>query len=173
MCLFAAMLLVYGCTRSKPAAETDNQRMKDIYTIATIVERYHQKTGHYPYAENWENVEPNMVAIPIGIFISSKKLPKEYDYPPNGLTGAIFKYADFLEYLREVLGRDLTLPEDDRDPFQWVPYQIHFDGKHYFVSAHLTQPNAFTRPVANAHKYQIGSIGNEKAKIRAYSEVKP
>lgn len=139
---------------------------------ATIVEQYRQKTGRYPYAENWENVEPNMVAIPIDIFISSKKLPKEYDYPPNGLTGAIFKYGEFLEYLRDVLGKNLTLPEDDRAPFEWVPYQVHFDGKNYFVSAHLTRPNAFTRPLYNAHKYQIGSIGNDKAKIRAYPEIK-
>ena len=87
-------------------------------------------------------------------------------------TGATFLYKDFIHYLREVLGKDLTLPEDDCDPNEWVPYQFAFDGKNYFVSVHLTKANQYTRPVGSAHKYQVGSVGNASQKIRAYSEIK-
>jgi len=147
--------------------------MEDVHTIAGIIEQYRQKTGRYPYAENWDNVKEGMVAISISVMISTKELPEEYRYPPGGLTGAIFLYKDFLEYLRAVLGKDLTLTEDGLDPYYWAPYQFHFDGKNYFVSAHLTKPNKYTRPVSNAHKYQVVSIGNLSMKIRAYSEIKP
>jgi len=173
LCLAVAILLLCACRDEKSVPKTDAQRMEDVRRIAGVIEQYREKTGHYPYAENWENVEPNMVAIPIGVFLSSKQLPAEYRYPPGGRTGAIFTYKEFLEYLRKVLGRALTLPEDDRDPREWVPYQFAFDGRNYFVSAHLTQPNEFTRPVGGAHKYQVGSIGSAKAKVRAYSEIKP
>ena len=169
----AAIVLFCGCARREPAGKTDGQRMKDVHTIATVIEQYKRKTGRYPYAEHWDNPDPNMVIIPVEVIICSRPLPREYERPPEGLLQAMIKYSDFLEYLRKVLGPDLTLPEDDRDPATWVPYQVRFDKDNYFVGAHLTHANGFTRPVDGAFKYQVGSIGSEAAKVRAYSDIAP
>lgn len=171
--LIVIVLLLFGCSKEDRGAKTDSQRMEDVHRIAGVIEKYRQKTGRYPYAENWDNVAEGMVAIRIGVFISSQELPKEYRYPPGGRTGAILLYKDFITYLGKVLGKALRLPQDDLDPNAWVPYQFAFDGTNYFISAHLTGPNKFTRPVTGAHKYQVGSIGNASMKIRAYSEIRP
>jgi len=172
--LVAIITVLFGaCAKEKPAGKTDGQRMKDVHTIATAIEQYKQKTGRYPYAEHWDNVEPNMVILPVEVVICSRAMPKEYDRPPDGVIEAIVKYPDFLEYLRKVLGPDLALPEDDRDPSAWVPYQIRFDKDNYYVGAHLTHANGFTRPVYGAYKYQVGSIGSDAAKVRPYSDIQP
>lgn len=172
LCCFV-LVLACGCARKEPVGKTDGQRMKDVHTIAAAIEQYKAKTGRYPYAEHWDNPDPNMVVIPVGVVICSRPLPKEYERPPEGVLQAVIKYADFLEYMRKVLGPDFTLPEDDRDPATWVPYEVRFDEQNYFIAAYLTHANGFTHPVDGAYKYQVGSIGSEAAKVRPYSDIQP
>lgn len=165
------VLTLAACDRNITAGKSDAERIRDVHTIANIVEQFKEKTGHYPYEENFSNVRSGYVAVPISVNITDKALPEQYRYPPPGFSGGIIPNDEFLAYLRESLGPNITLPYDDAPLPRF--YQYHFDGKNYFVSAVLYAPNEFTRMMReNWHKYQVGSVSNPQFKIRLFKDIK-
>ncbi|MDC0936728.1 hypothetical protein OAS39_10615 [Pirellulales bacterium] len=150
--------------------KNDEQRISDVHKIATLVERFKEAAGHYPYEEAFLNPEPGFVAVPASVNITRLELPDQYRYPPPGVSGAVFGYQDFQDYLREVLGDDVVLPSDTEPPPRF--YQYHFDGQNYFVSAVLTSATPDTREVAPGwHKYQVGSTAVPDQKVLRFSDI--
>jgi hypothetical protein len=150
---------------------TDADRVADVHAIASLVEEFKQKTGHYPYEEAFLNPEPGFVPVSAAVIVTSQDLPEQYRYPPPGVSGAVYPCDEFIAYLSEALKRKVTLPSDSEPPPRF--YQYQFDGQNYYVSATLSQPTAHTRQLApNWHKYQVGSTAIPEKKVLRFSEIK-
>ncbi len=54
---FIMVAILARCTANMPAEKSDEERIKDVHLIASIVEQFKEKTGHYPYEEAFSNVE--------------------------------------------------------------------------------------------------------------------
>jgi hypothetical protein len=160
------MLVVRGNT-------TDEQRVADVHAIARVVERFHDKAGHYPCEEAYQNPTPGYRPVPCSVVITSQDLPEQWKYPPPGRSGRVIPLPEFRAYLEGVLG-PIELPEDDWPVSIWEPrfYQYMFDGKAYYVSAVLLAATERTRELGpTRHKYQVSSISAPKHKILRFKEI--
>ena len=164
-----------------PYAQTpksDQDRVNDIHQIASIIEEYKKIKGHYPFAENWQNVPDNMVAVPILVHISSYELPEEFRYPPARMSATVITTEEFEEYLSKGLTRPIKLPRDDRpiksSQGNWPYfYQFQYDGHNYFLSCYLTSALPFSRKLGDKlYKYEVGSIAIPQRMTRKFSDIK-
>jgi len=149
---------------------TDDQRVADIHAIALIVEYFKDQTGHYPFEEAYLQTSPDSQAVPATVLITRQEVPEQYRYPPPGVSGTVFLYDDFAEYLSEKLGDDVELPFDTEAAPRF--YQYHFDGHNYYISAVLLEPTEATRQVAPGwNKYEVSSTSVPTKKIHRFSEI--
>lgn len=155
----------------KAAGETtDVQRISDVHAIARIVEYFKGQTGHYPFEEAYLQTSPGSVAVPATVLITRHEVPEQYRYPPPGVSGTVFLYDDFAEYLSQKLGEAVKLPSDSEAAPRF--YQYHFDGQNYYISAALFEPTETTRQVAlRWNKYEVSSTSVPARKIRRFSEI--
>ena len=158
--------------------KSDQDRVNDIHQIASIIEEYKKAKGHYPFSENWENVEKGMVAVPILVHMSSHRLPEQFQYPPPGMSGLVITTEEFEDYLSSGLKRSIKLPRDDR-PIKspqgnWPHfYQFQYDGQNYFLSCYLNSALPFARKLSeNFYKYEVGSIEIPRRMTRKFSDIK-
>ncbi len=164
----------FAAAETELQAAADAKRINDVHRIAGLVESYRQRRGHYPYADQFGNVPPGYVAVPISVNITDRKLPERYRYPPRGVSGLVLPSAEFEAELRSVLGRDIAVPYDPPrdDPNAPNFYQYFMDGRAYYVSANLYRPTANTRPLAqDFHKYQVGSAAVPSRRIRRFLDI--
>lgn len=158
--------------------KTDADRIQDVHRIAEICEKFKEKTGYYPYAELFEDVEDGYVAVPVAVNIYHDELPEQYKWPPLGRSGTIVSTEEFLSYLEKELGEKVELPYDGRivefkPPYVPTFYQYLYNGRAYFVSAILTAPTQHTRELfPGYYKYQVGSVEVPSKKILKYLNVK-
>ena len=177
--LIIIIILGTSCrTSDTPPRKTDKNRVEDIHLIASLVEEYKDVLGKYPFAENWENVEEGMAAVPILVHMSNYELPEEFRWPPSGMSGIVLSVDDFEYYLSKGLKRQIKLPRDDR-PIKshrgnWPYfYQFLFDGHDYFVACHLDTELPYTRKLGEGfYKYEVGSIEIPGRKTRRFRDIK-
>jgi hypothetical protein len=157
--------------------KSDLDIVNDIHYIASLIEEHKSNYGHYPFAENWINVEKDMVAVPVLINISKYELPENLNYPPPGMSGVVLTTEYFESYLNKSLNRPIIIPRDDRvvkGPNGIVPhfYQFLFDGSNYFISGYLTTDFPNSRKLGyGLYKYEVASIAIPDRKIQKYSEI--
>ncbi|MDY6992790.1 MAG: hypothetical protein SVR94_09340 [Pseudomonadota bacterium] len=158
--------------------KTSKEHIDSVHKIAEVIERFKEKTGNYPFIENWSNVEEGYVAVPISSNLTTRELPEEFRYPPRGVSGVVIPAKEFEKYLSNGLKEKVVLPKDDRKirsprgnwPFF---YQYLYDGKNYFVSCFLQEKMPNTRRLGRKwYKYEVGSIAVPGKNILRYSDVK-
>ena len=167
-----------GCSRPIQSRKTDEDRIRDVHQIASLIEEYGAKKGRHPFAERWDTVDQGYVPVPISVHLSSRALPEEFQYPPRGVSGVVIAREELEEYLSRGLGRKIRLPCDDR-PIRigganWPHfYQCLFDGKDYFVSCHLEKRSPFARELGRGlHKYEVGSVEIPGRQTRLYRSIR-
>ncbi len=172
------IVVLYPPSSYSQSPKSDQGRVNDIHLIASIIEEYDKTKGHYPFWENWQNVEKGMVAVPILVHMSSRKLPEEFQYPPTGISGLVISTEEFEEYLSKGLKRSINLPRDDR-PIKspqgnWPHfYQFQYDGHNYFLSCYLNSAIPFARKLGdNFYKYEVGSVEIPKRMTRKFRDIK-
>lgn len=159
-------------------AKTDLERMQDVVEIAGQIERYKKETGDHPYQHWFRDVPPDEVAAPVSVHLTDQPLPERYQLPPPGTSGFVDTTEEFLTDMRYVLGRDLTLPFDDRKvvfepPYIPTFYICWFGAEHYFVSANLTEPNEFTHTVRPGfYIFRVGSTDEGEVRAWKYKDIK-
>lgn len=158
--------------------KTSKEHIDSVHMIAEVIERFKEKTGNYPFRENWSNVEEGYVAVPISANLTTRELPEEFKYPPRGRSGLVISAKELEEYLSNGLKEKVVLPKDDRKirtskgnwPFF---FQYLYDGENYFVSCFLQEEMPNTRKLGNNwYKYEVGSVAMPSKKILQYSEIK-
>jgi len=166
------------CASDTPPKKSDRNRVQDIHLIASLIEEYKDALGKYPFAENWENVEEGMAAVPILVHMSNYELPEEFQYPPPGTSGIVLSVEEFENYLSKGLRRQVNLPRDDRPiktPRGNWPYfyQFQFDGHNYFVACYVNTEMPYTRKLGEGfYKYEVGSIDIPSRKTRRFRDIK-
>jgi hypothetical protein len=153
-----------------PHGKTDAERIEDVHAIVRGIEEYRRRTGRLPFAETFETLPQGAPPAPINVNLAKGPLPEEFREPPPGVPEAVVTGDEFIEYLQRTLGRGFTLPSDPAPAPRF--YQVHFDGRDYYVSAALFEPNEHTMPLADDwHKYQVGSRADSERRIRAVEEA--
>jgi len=175
--LIITFLIYNGCSSSKQL-KSNQERISDIHTIASIVEEYKDITGRYPFAENWDNVKEGYSAVPIMAHLSEHGLPERFRWPPPGWSGRVINVDMFEDYLSKQLGKKIKIPADDR-PIKIISgikpnfYQFLYDGKNYFISCEVSEELPFTRKLGpEVYKYEVGSVSIESKKIRRFLDIK-
>ena len=157
--------------------KTDQDRVNDLHEIASIIEEYNKVNGHYPFAENWQNIARGKIAVPILVRMTIHELPDEFRDPPPGTSAIVVTAEVFEQYLSNGLGRIVALPRDDRPikrPEGNWPYfyQFLYDGKNYFLFCFLNTPLPYTfRLAENYYQYEVGSIAIPERKTRRFLDI--
>jgi hypothetical protein len=150
--------------------KTDEERVADVHTIAQAIEEYRRRTGRLPFDETFATLPEGAPREPINVNLTKGELPPDYRSPPPGAPGAVVSGDEFVDYLRRTLGPGFDLPVDPAPAPRF--YQVHFDGRDYYVSAALFEPTEHTLPMTDDwHKYQVGSRPDPELRIRYVDEV--
>jgi hypothetical protein len=153
-----------------PYGKTDAQRIEDVHAIVRGIEEYRRRTGRLPFDETFETLPEGAAPAPINVNLANGPLPEEFREPPPGVPGAVVAGDEFIEYLQRTLGQGFTLPSDPAPAPRF--YQVHFDGRDYYVSAALFEASEHTMPLADDwHKYQVGSRPDVEKRVRAVEEA--
>ncbi|MFC1512806.1 hypothetical protein ACFL4S_02030, partial [bacterium] len=104
-------------------ADMDQIRIRDVHYIASLVEKYYNIKGYYPFGDG---IHP----LPVNASLTNSK---KYMRP-----GFIMK-AEFDKELKLVLGEETIIPKDPQKIHPYGPrlYQYYTDGENYTVSAYL------------------------------------
>lgn len=144
----------------------DIVRLNHLVYWGGLIEKYHQKVGYYPFA--------NQSAHPIYVMIAT---PKQQNYfkdnqPPAPATTKSIK--EFILELEKGLGKQI---DEYYDP-QYAPdgkpnFYIYMIDKHnYNLAVHTFQPYPFSRYIAeNYHKVEISNNPNEELNIVRFNSL--
>lgn len=143
------------------------QRKKDVYFLASLLEEYKDKVGHYPF------FDPNPVAsgyVKVGrlVAIGTPSAEKALTEKPNPFGISISKTPSVnLAYeLEKVLRRQITLPVDPQEVALYAPnaYYIYFlpNDDEYLIMTFLYQPEENTSKLWNEHANVYAISSSEK-----------
>ncbi len=159
-------------------AAIDCRRIEAVHAIADLAEKYHEKQGYYPLANNdFNSPDGQPPGTAISVIITNKVLPKSYTVnPPKEIEGELMPPSRFEQEVGRVLGADVKLPYDPQTNFAWEKrfylYKVMPDGN-YSVSGVLFSATEFTQKEANhRYRYQVGSTASQGDHPRLYSAIK-
>lgn len=144
----------------------DIVRLKHLVYWGQLIDEYHQKTGHYPFA--------NQSRHPIYVEIAT---PQQQSYfkdikPPAPATTKSMK--EFVKELEKGLGRGI---QEYYDP-QYAPdgkpnfYIYMIDQSQYHLAVHTFSDYPFSRKIAeNYYKVEISNQPNQKSNIFSLGDL--
>jgi len=159
-------------------AAIDCRRIQAVHTIADLAERYKEKRGYYPLADDVRvSFDAQSSNSAISVIITNKELPKSYTVnPPAEIEGKMILPHKFEEEVGQVLGIEVSLPYDPQTNFAWEKrfylYKVMSDDQ-YSVSGILFSATKYTQKQGNhRHRYQVGSTLSRDKNTRIYKAIK-
>jgi len=139
---------VFTDVKEKDTAQlrADRQRVSDVHQIAYLAERYHEETGHYPFAEPDSSV-----------FLQT--LIGEHIGRTDGFGETYVSQEVLLADLRAVLGPEVELPRDplpDEDGTRTYSYGVY--GRSYTAAVMLYHPVGWSEGILPRRwQYRVGA----------------
>ena len=145
------------------------QRMKDVYLIARMLEEYKTIAKHYPFYDP-TSAEEGYVKIGTLVTLASPNAEEQLRKKPNpfGISATRAYTSHLSKELKEILKRAIDLPVDPQEVAVYAPnaYYVYLQDDEYLIIAFLYSPNSYTTELFNPHAnvYAIASspVAGEK-----------
>jgi len=145
----------------------DATRMSDLFTIAQMIEDYHELEGRYPFQPEDDTVTEALLA--------SRALTDVERRGPADEPMLILDKDAFYDELDRVLGAERVMRlVDPQKVAMGAPnfYQYRVDREAYYVSVHLNKPVPQSQELGpNYHKVQLSSVYDPNNKIYPFLQV--
>jgi|GEM_PF-6928964 hypothetical protein len=158
-------LIWYASAESSYQADADIIRLNDVAHLGQLIERYQERTGHYPFEGKYK--------VPVYVHIATEEQKRQIiDGPPH--EHVVLDASLLRDELENALGQRIELPTDPQRVAVGRPnfYMYMIDGDTYYAAVHLHGDFPFTQTVGpNYHKLEVSNRPNPNGGIWALSDL--
>jgi len=152
-------------TSSTYQHDMDIVRLQDAKEIASLIETYRQRNGHYPLVGKSKQINYVYIATPE----QEKQIKGTPPYPH-----VVTPVCEFQEILSKGLKREVKLPFDPQRRGVNKPnfYIYMVVGDDYYLAVHLHENFTFTRKIADYYnKFEVSSAPAPYSHIYSYASI--